>query len=69
MPCWFMDEWVTANLNDKRLNDRFRDLLEMLGDRPSCKDPPGVETLWKGMQRMQDLAWAWKTFGPGVKKE
>jgi hypothetical protein len=27
--------------------------------------PPGVETVWKGLQRMRDLAWGWETFGPG----
>jgi hypothetical protein len=26
--------------------------------------PPGVETIWKGIQRTKDLAWAWETFGP-----
>jgi len=28
--------------------------------------PPGVETLWKGLQRLRDLAWGWgwETFGP-----
>jgi hypothetical protein len=30
--------------------------------------PPGVETVWKGLQRMQDLARGWDTFGPGAKK-
>ena len=27
---------------------------------------PGTQTLWIGLQRMHDLAWAWDTFGPGV---
>jgi hypothetical protein len=31
--------------------------------------PPGGETVWKGMQRMRDLAWGWETFGPGAKEE
>ncbi|MDR1484025.1 MAG: IS4 family transposase, partial [Planctomycetaceae bacterium] len=26
--------------------------------------PPGVETIWKGIQRTKDRAWAWETFGP-----
>jgi hypothetical protein len=45
-------------------------LIARLGgyvDRPNRKDPPGVETVWKGMQRMRDLAWGWQTFGPGAK--
>ena len=44
-------------------------LIARLGgyiDRPNRKDPPGVETTWKGVQRMYDLAWGWETFGPGV---
>jgi hypothetical protein len=28
---------------------------------------PGAQTVWSGMQRMYDLAWAWDTFGPGAK--
>ena len=31
--------------------------------------PPGVETLWKGLQRTRDLAWAWNAFGPGAKQK
>jgi hypothetical protein len=26
--------------------------------------PPGIETIWKGIQRTKDFAWAWETFGP-----
>jgi len=36
-------------------------------DRPDRPDPPGVETVWRGIQRTHDLAWAWDTFGPGAK--
>jgi hypothetical protein len=32
-------------------------------------DPPGPQTLWLGLQRMYDLAWAWNTFGPGANKD
>jgi Transposase Tn5 dimerisation domain/Transposase DNA-binding/Transposase DDE domain len=28
---------------------------------------PGTQTLWVGLQRVYDLAWAWDTFGPGAK--
>lgn len=34
-------------------------------DRPESE--PGTQTLWIGLQRMYDLAWAWETFGPGAK--
>ena len=47
-------------------------LIARLGgyvDRPNRGDPPGVETIWKGMQRMRDLAWGWQTFGPEAKRE
>jgi hypothetical protein len=33
---------------------------------PNRKDPPGPQTIWLGLQRMRDLAWAWDTFGPGT---
>ena len=47
-------------------------LIAQLGgyiNTPGRKDPPGPQTLWLGMQRMSDLAWAWNTFGPGAKAE
>jgi Transposase DNA-binding/Transposase Tn5 dimerisation domain len=28
---------------------------------------PGPQTVWIGLQRMYDLAWAWKSFGPQAK--
>jgi Transposase Tn5 dimerisation domain/Transposase DDE domain len=40
-------------------------LIASLGgyvDRP--KSEPGPQTVWIGLQRMYDLAWAWDTFGP-----
>jgi hypothetical protein len=43
-------------------------LIASLGgyiERPNSE--PGVQTLWIGLQRAYDLAWAWDTFGPGAK--
>jgi hypothetical protein len=43
-------------------------LIASLGgyvERPD--NEPGVQTLWIGLQRMYDLAWAWETFGPAGK--
>jgi hypothetical protein len=43
-------------------------LIASLGgyvERPN--NEPGTQTLWIGLQRMYDLAWAWDTFGPGAK--
>ena len=30
--------------------------------------PPGPKTMWIGMQRMVDLALAWRTFGPAARR-
>jgi hypothetical protein len=52
-----------------RLGEMIR-LIARLGgyvDTPKRKDPPGPQTLWLGMQRMSDLAWAWESFGPGAR--
>ena len=46
-------------------------LVAMLGGyagRANRRDPPGVETLWKGLQRLRDLAWGWETFGPATQR-
>ncbi len=43
-------------------------LIARLGgyvERP--KSEPGAQTMWIGLQRMYDLAWAWDSFGPGAK--
>jgi len=43
-------------------------LIASLGgyvERPHSE--PGTQTLWIGLQRTYDLAWAWDTFGPGAK--
>jgi hypothetical protein len=43
-------------------------LIASLGgyiERP--KSEPGPQTVWIGLQRMYDLAWAWDSFGPGAK--
>jgi hypothetical protein len=34
-------------------------------ERPQSE--PGAQTLWIGLQRMYDLAWAWDSFGPAGK--
>jgi hypothetical protein len=46
-------------------------LIASLGgyvSRGSNASLPGVETVWKGLQRMQDLAWGWDTDGQEEKK-
>jgi hypothetical protein len=51
-----------------RLGEMIRLIAQLGGyvNTPKRKDPPGPQTLWLGMQRMSDLAWAWETFGPGA---
>ena len=47
-------------------------LVAQLGgyvNRPNRTDPPGPQTVWLGLERMHDLAWAWNTFGPGANKD
>jgi Transposase DNA-binding/Transposase Tn5 dimerisation domain len=40
-------------------------LIANLGGYIERKDSePGAQTVWIGLQRMHDLAWAWDTFGP-----
>lgn len=44
-------------------------LIGQLGGYVNCPnrpDLPGPQTIWLGLQRMRDLAWAWDTFGPGA---
>ena len=38
--------------------------LEGYVNRPLRPDEPGPQTVWIGLQRMHDLAWAWDAFGP-----
>ena len=39
-------------------------VAELGGYVPRKKSPPGPQTVWIGLQRMQDFALCWKTFGP-----
>jgi hypothetical protein len=55
-----------------RRSPKLVEMLRLIGqlggyvNRPNRTDPPGPQTIWLGMQRMRDLAWAWDTFGPGA---
>jgi hypothetical protein len=52
-----------------RLPEMVRLIAQLGGyvNRPNRTDPPGPQTVWLGLQRMHDLAWAWNTFGPNAK--
>jgi len=47
---------------------RLREMVHLVAslggyvERPDSE--PGTQTLWIGLQRMHDLAWAWEAFGP-----
>jgi hypothetical protein len=49
-------------------NPRLRAMVRLIGrlggyiERPGRE--PGPQTMWIGLQRMYDLAWAWEMFGP-----
>jgi len=51
---------------------RLREMVHLVAglggyvERPQSE--PGPPTLWIGLQRMHDLAWAWDTFGPGSRR-
>ena len=53
-----------------RLAEMVRLIAQLGGyvNRPERTDPPGPQTLWLGIQRMHDLAWAWETFGPEARR-
>jgi hypothetical protein len=52
--------------NPPKLQEMVR-LVARLGGYVDRKNEPGVETVWKGLQRAKDLAWGWNTYGPGKK--
>jgi hypothetical protein len=47
---------------------RLSEMVHLIGrlggyvERPESE--PGAQTIWIGLQRMYDLAWAWDSFGP-----
>ncbi len=51
-----------------RLQEMVRMVAQLGGyvNRPR-DDEPGAETIWKGLQRLHDLARCWDLFGPGGK--
>jgi hypothetical protein len=66
---WMAVHRKTPPRKPPRLENMLRAIAQLGGyvNRPSRKDPPGPQTIWLGMQRMCDLAWAWETFGPESK--
>jgi hypothetical protein len=50
-----------------RLQDMVHMVASLGGYIERRNSEPGAQTMWIGMQRMYDLAWAWDAFGPEVK--
>jgi hypothetical protein len=71
-PSEWKSVWLTVRreplpAEPPRLMEMMKLVAQLGGyvNRPNRKDPPGPQTVWLGLQRMKDLAWAWETFGPG----
>jgi hypothetical protein len=54
-----------------RKSPRLREMVHLVarlgGYVERAESEPGPQTIWIGLQRMYDLAWAWETFGPEAK--
>jgi Transposase DNA-binding/Transposase Tn5 dimerisation domain/Transposase DDE domain len=51
-----------------RLKEMVHVIASLGGYVERPKNEPGAQTIWIGLQRMYDLAWAWDAFGPEAKK-
>jgi Transposase DNA-binding/Transposase Tn5 dimerisation domain len=52
-----------------RLSEMVHLIASLGGYIERRNSEPGAQTVWIGMQRMYDLAWAWERFGPEAKIE
>jgi hypothetical protein len=50
-----------------RLGEMVRLIARLGGYIERKNSEPGPQTVWIGLQRMYDLAWAWESFGPEAK--
>lgn len=71
-PCEWKAVWVAVHQKKPpkrppKLSAMVHLIAELGGyvKRPSSE--PGTQTIWIGLQRMYDLAWAWEAFGPEAK--
>ena len=64
---WSVTQQEPLPAQPPRLGDMIRLVAQLGGyvNRPNRRDPPGPQTVWIGLQRTRDLAWAWNAFGPG----
>jgi hypothetical protein len=51
-----------------KLQEMVRLVAQLGGyvNKPGRKDEPGPQTVWRGLQRLHDIALCWETFGPGA---
>jgi hypothetical protein len=49
-----------------RLSEMVHLIASLGGYVERRNSEPGAQTVWLGLQRMYDLAWAWDSFGPGA---
>jgi hypothetical protein len=68
---WMAMKSETPPKKPPRLADMVRLIAQLGGyvNRANREDPPGPQTVWIGLQRMHDLAWAWNIFGPGARQK
>lgn len=71
-PCEWKAVWAVIHGKEPPCKPpTLREMVHLVaslgGYIPQANNEPGTQTLWIGMQRMYDLAWAWETFGPGSK--
>jgi len=71
-PAEWQAVWMAVhNKKPPRKAPRLAEMVHLIAglggyvERP--KSEPGPQTVWVGLQRMYDLAWAWETFGPGAR--
>ena len=64
---WVAVHQKKAPKKPPRLADMVHLIARLGGYVERPRSEPGVQTLWIGMQRLYDLAWAWDSFGPGAK--
>ena len=62
-------EVAGVKFGDERLTNRLVRVVEALGRRPirstTKAKHPGTQTHWLGLPRVNDLAIAWSSYGPG----
>jgi len=64
--------WVAVHgKKPPKKRPRLREMVHLIarlgGYVERGNSEPGPQTVWIGLQRMYDLAWAWDAFGPAAK--